>query len=240
MIAMKDKRFLIATPIYGRFDLFEKFVKNNSKYADIMAVGSQGDVSRSICEKLGVAYAECPNQPFGRKLNERVRYFLKNKQYSHIIFLGSDNLIDDNYFNAINREVDEGWHCVSWKDIYFYDYYDEKCLYWKGYTNSPREGEPLAPGRCMSRALITQLSESDGELWPEDVKIHPDGHVWKNKVSKIRSHKILSLKDENALIVDIKKDINITSFSTMRSMEGTFEDHIVGEKIKKILGELEK
>jgi hypothetical protein len=205
-------KFLIATTIWKRPEVFEMFVKNNKKYADILAVGSEGAISRDLANNLGVFYSEVPNRPFGRKLNERIKWFLKNKQYTHIILLGSDDIISDNIFLAIKKHA-EIYDLISWKDLYFYDLKSENIFYCNGYKKG-RDGEPFAPGRCISRGLIEQLGE---ELWDNDINSTPDKNIWINKLKDIKNQIQLSCKDFDGYIIDIKTSENNTPYEVMKN-----------------------
>tara|TARA_R100000152_G_C6775315_1_gene203654 strand:- start:1295 stop:2089 length:795 start_codon:yes stop_codon:yes gene_type:complete len=206
-----EPSILIATPIWRRPDIFKIFVKNNKKYGDILAVGSEGARSRALAEKLGCKYIESPNKPLGKKLNCRSRYFLENKKYTHMILLGSDDIISENIFNAIKLNCNK-YDLISWSDLYFYDINKDTGYYCSGYKNH-RSGEPMAPGRCLSRRLVKKMGP---DLWPNNLAIHPDGPLWRNKLSRESRATVLSCKKVGGYIVDIKSDTNISTLDDMK------------------------
>jgi hypothetical protein len=201
----KSEDFLIATPIWKRPEVFKIFVKNNGKYANILAVGSEKQRSRLLAESLGCSYIESPNRPIGNKFNARIKYFLKNKQYSHIILLGSDDIICDVVFEKILKNAKK-YDLISWKDIYYYDIINRHGVYSSGYNNH-RKGEPLAPGRCLSRKLIESIGPN---MWSPNVDRSPDANLWNNRLSKVKNQIVFSCKDIGGYIIDIKSDENLT------------------------------
>lgn len=207
---MKSK-FLIATTMWKRPEVFKVFVQNNKKYADILTVGSEGSKSRNLAEGLGCIYLEAPNEPLGRKFNYRTRWFAKSK-YTHIILLGSDDIISDSIFNKIKQEANN-YDLISWKDLYFYNLETGEGYYSYGYSNH-RKGEPLAPGRCISKNAVINLGV---DLWPNGLKKHPDGKLWRNKLSTINKKIVFSCKENSGYIIDIKSKDSISSFDLMKT-----------------------
>lgn len=198
--------FLIATTIWGREDVFRKFVSNNQKYGDILVIGSEGAKSRKLAEELGCFYVEKPNSPLGAKFNERIKWFNSHKIYSNIILLGSDNLISDEIYHKLSEHASEA-DLVSWKDIYFYDIIEDRFAYSSGY-GARRKGEPYAPGRCLSRGLVKTLGHT---LWSNGITSSPDRNLWE-KLSKVKNQMVISCKDIGGVIIDIKSGENINSF----------------------------
>ncbi len=228
----KYSKFLIATPMWKRPEVFKTFVKNNEQFCDILAVGSEGRVSRKLAEGLGCIYLEAPNKPLGEKLNYRTRWFLDNDDYSHIILLGSDDIISAKVMEAIYKNS-KRYDLISWKDIYFYDIVKNEGYYCAGYKNH-RRGEPFAPGRCLSKSLVRKLGP---DLWPSGLLKHPDGKLWAKKLAKVKRQKILSCKEIGGYIVDIKSGLNISSFEIMKTTTKTFALNKTEERdIKLMLG----
>ena len=204
---------LVATPMWGRFDLTKKFIKHHQDLGlDVLVVGSEGENSRKVCEDLGCYYIEHANNPIGAKFNKRVDFFLENKQYTHLLLLGSDDFISESALNTIKYHL-KYVDVINWSDIYFYSPEHNKLVYSVGYDKDHyRYGEPLAPGRCLSREVIENTLK--GELWPSDRDRAPDGPLWE-RLKQYKNQIILSCKSTNNIIVDIKTDNNITSFNKL-------------------------
>ena len=223
---------LIATVMWGRFDLFKMFVEHHKKFGfDILVIGSEGDKSKNLCENLGCIYIEHPNSPLLSKFNKRIDFFMSHEEYSHILLLGSDDFIDKKGLDVIVDKTKD-FDIIQWKDIYFYDVLSNQCVYSKGYERGPRVGEPLAPGRCISRKVINKLN---GKLWDTNRTYSPDGNLW-SKLKKFKKSIILSCKNEGAIIVDVKTEINKTSFNVIKSLNNKqLVSDVVRQKIVDIL-----
>lgn len=205
--------FLIATVAWKRPKILDLFLKVNSKYCDILCVRSPEDNTlKKFNSSENIFFIDVKNKPLGRKLNSRINWFLKNEKYSHIIFLGSDDLISPEIFESIKRHSKK-YDLISWSDIYYYNYKTSESSYNIGYTNY-RKGEPLAPGRCVSRKLLKEL----GDLWPNNIEKNPDIRAWTNKLSKVDNQIILSCKKEGGFIVDVKSDTNLNSYDKVMSV----------------------
>jgi UDP-N-acetylglucosamine acyltransferase len=215
-----EPKILVATIIWQRFDLFRKLVYHyNELGLDILAIGSEGDVSRSVCEELGCAYVEHPNEPLGSKMNRRLDYFLEHPEYTHLLLVGSDDFIDKVLLDKI-YELIPNYDIISWSDLYYLDDISGEIRYSEGYKNSPtRRGEPIAPGRCLSRKVIHDLR---GQLWDQHITRSPDFNAWL-KLKKFPRQITLSCKEIGGIILDVKTPTNKNSFEKVKKLSTTFE-----------------
>jgi UDP-2-acetamido-3-amino-2,3-dideoxy-glucuronate N-acetyltransferase len=216
----KPTKILVATLIWRRFDLFRKLYNHyNNLGLDVLAIGSEGDVSRKVCEELGCAYIEHPNEPLGSKMNRRIDYFLENTDYTHILLVGSDDFIDRVVLDKIYENI-PNYDIITWSDLYYLDDLTGEILYSEGYKNSKsRQGEPVAPGRCISRTVIQELH---GQLWDQHITKSPDSH----SSMRLRnfSRKIMfSCKEIGGIILDVKTKDNKNSFEKIKNLPTTFE-----------------
>ena len=205
-------KILVATTFWKRYYILEKFILHHQNLGlDVLVIGSEGNDSRNFCESLGCAYIEHSNSPLGSKLNKRIDYFLDHDEYTHILFLGSDNFIDQKILDTIRENIKK-YDMISWSDLYFVDDESGKMYYSEGYKNDPRrKGEPMAPGRCISKKVIRQLR---GQVWDQHVQRAPDFHAWL-KLKKIPKQIILSCKEIGAVIMDVKTKQNLNSFQSI-------------------------
>lgn len=216
----KTPKILVATLIWQRFDLFKKlFYHYQNLGLDVLAIGSEGDISKKVCDNLGCAYVEHPNEPFGSKLNRRIDYFLEHNDYTHILLVGSDDFVDQVVLNTILENI-PNYDIISWSDLYYLDDETGEILYSEGYKNHPtRKGEPIAPGRCISKKVIRELR---GQLWDQHITKSPDFHSWL-KLRKFPRQKMFSCRDIGGIILDVKTPDNKNSFEKVKKLHTTFE-----------------
>jgi UDP-2-acetamido-3-amino-2,3-dideoxy-glucuronate N-acetyltransferase len=202
-------KILVATLMWQRFDLFKKFFYHYQNLGlDVLSIGSEGDISKKLCDELGCAYVEHPNEPFGSKLNRRIDYFLEHDEYTHILLVGSDDFIDNIVLNKIYENI-PNYDIISWSDIYYLNENTGEILYSEGYKNNPsRSGEPIAPGRCISKKVIRELR---GQLWDQSINKSPDSHSW-SKLKSFPRKIMFSCKEVGGILLDVKTNENKNSF----------------------------
>jgi len=229
-------KILIATVIWKRHELFKKFVFHHKQFgADILVIGSEGELSKKLCEELGCIYIEYENKPLKEKFNQRALFFLNNTQYTHLLLLGSDNFIDREAFDYVQENA-EDFDVISWTDLYIYSPKEDELVYCDGYRNY-RAGEPYAPGRCISRKVVEDLN---GVLWEMgDGHRSPDFSLWK-KLKRYENSKKISAKSIGGFIVDVKTDININSYNKIKKNQTPREIVKTGETIDSIREMLER
>ncbi len=223
-----ENKFLIGTVFWKRYDLFKMFVRHHQRMGlDILVIGSEGEKSKKFCEDLGCIYIEHPNSPLHLKFNRRVKYFLNQEKYSHLILLGSDDFIDDVVLSEI-KELSKKYDVISWKDIYYHNIKNGNSMYSNGYKGTSRSGEPLAPGRCISKKVVKQLK---GNLWSTNGPATPDANVW-GKLKKVKNKINVSCKEIGGVIVDVKSGINQHSYSLI-TMLNKHKKLKITENVKK-------
>jgi acetyltransferase-like isoleucine patch superfamily enzyme len=202
-------KILVATLMWQRFDLFKKFFYHYQNLGlDVLSIGSEGDISKKLCDELGCAYVEHPNEPFGSKLNRRIDYFLEHDEYTHILLVGSDDFIDNIVLNKIYENI-PNYDIISWSDIYYLNENTGEILYSEGYKNNPsRSGEPIAPGRCISKKVIRELR---GQLWDQSINKSPDSHSW-SRLKRFPRKIMFSCKEVGGILLDVKTNENKNSF----------------------------
>mgnify|MGYP003648861427 CR=1 FL=1 len=161
---MKDKpKIIIGTAMYKRpiltnvvFDYYKDMIVRMSNVVDIcfISCGSEGDTSKNLTEKNGFEYIEHPNTPLSQK-NNALFNGLKNKGFDFFIFIGSDDLINDNIILKYIEYYEKGYDYGGLLDFKFVS--PNGSFYWPGYS-SHRKGEPIGGGRFFSKKLLTKLN----------------------------------------------------------------------------------
>lgn len=166
-------RLVLLTCVYQRAHLtavvlaaYQRIQRNLAGVVDLhlLAVGSEGIASQSLCEQFGFDYLEHRNSPLSDKWNAGI---LATRAYDPdgVIIVGSDDLVSENLFRVYGEKLTEGLDFFGLRDLYFYNAISQRLGYWSGYgTASPdRMDEPIGCGRCYSRSL---LRATDWNLWP--------------------------------------------------------------------------
>jgi len=129
---------------------------------ELLAVGSERDISRNLCQELGFDYLEYPNEPLSGKweygLNRCSDY-----DPDAVIIVGSDDIISQNLIEFYAGQIQEGLVFCGLKDGYFLDMMNQKLYWWVGYGDKvdyKRVGETIGMGRCLSRTLLDKLGFS--------------------------------------------------------------------------------
>jgi tetratricopeptide (TPR) repeat protein len=226
---------------------------------ELLAVGSEGETSRQVCESCGFDYLEYPNLPLSAKweygLNRCADY-----DPDAVIIVGSDDIISRRLIEFYDEKLREGLVFVGIKDGYFFDAVSGEMIWWKGYqsVDTRRFGETIGMARCLARPLLNKMGFS---IW-KGLKLNKR----LDRVATQRlldfglhfldyDHLILAQNGSNCLkighcgffmqeidgfAVDIKTSENITPFSLLRGMKDTsvFSQELSGEMLSRHLPEL--
>lgn len=231
-------RLVILTCVWKRFELSSIVLsacqEMQERMADrvelvLLAVGSEGEASRALCEDNGFAYLEYPNSPLSHKWNAGVRAARAFNPHG-LVIVGSDDFITDNLLESWVEKLREGYHFLGIRDLYVLDLSSGRLGYWGGYEHSRlmpyRAGEPIGLGRCFSRSL---LEATDWNLWPPEPRLEQGLDELALKFVRQKGFEASSwlLDDLGAQAIDIKSGTNITAFSSFdfQSMSGDGEAH---------------
>ncbi len=129
---------------------------------ELLAVGSEGDASRKLCEDCGFDYFEYANQPLSAKWEYGINR-CADYDPDGVIIVGSDDLISQNLIEFYDSQLKNNMVFCGLKDGYFFDVSQESLILWTGYslqTDPTRVGETIGMGRCLSRVLLDKLGFS--------------------------------------------------------------------------------
>jgi Flp pilus assembly protein TadD len=129
---------------------------------ELLAVGSEGDASRKLCEDCGFDYFEYANQPLSAKWEYGINR-CADYDPDGVIIVGSDDLISQNLIEFYDSQLKNNMVFCGLKDGYFFDVGKENLILWTGYNlqgDPTRVGETIGMGRCFSRFLLDKLGFS--------------------------------------------------------------------------------
>lgn len=181
----------------------------------LLAVGSEGSASRTLCEEHGFHYVEYANSPLSHKWNAGVQA-ARAYDPEGLIIAGSDDLLSPGMFRTYTDKLRDGLNFFGVSDLYFYDALSGRLGYWSGHgrTSIERAGEPIGCGRCFGRAL---LERTDWNLWPHEPEYERllDEAAIRFVGAKGFTPVSWTLRDIDARAVDIKVGPNITAFDSI-------------------------
>ena len=192
----------------------------------LLAIGSEGEVSKEIAERNGFDYVEYPNMPLNRKHNagiERARIYNPDK----LFVANSDNIISANYFKFV---ATESKLATGLLDLYFLNFKERELGYWEGYQTE-RKGEPLGIGRCFDREVLERCS---WQLWPQEQKFahRMDGLCKERLASFGIKFEAYTMADIGCFAMDVKTDVNICSWNDYNYKE-IIKDNALNEILRR-------
>lgn len=155
-------KLIIVTAIWKRHPLTKIILEYYSQLAQdgphditLLAVGSEGKASETLCNDAGWNYIKAPNEPLSQKFNA---VFEEAKKYTPdaVMLTGSDDMAEytiiDYYMKHYGPEEN---YLLGLKDIYFHCIENGKTIYFPGY--GPPSPKTIGAGRIFSRRILDQL-----------------------------------------------------------------------------------
>lgn len=194
-------KLALIIPIYKRHDLtkivINRFVEQSKKYGfGIVIAGSEGEVSKELAQ--GLHYIETENNPLGKKQNTLLKY-AKELGFTSVVMMGSDNIVEDKFFDEVLKLSDKTKEVHGTIDFYFYRTIDKKFGLFKGYRNGKQLG---GAGRFYSNHILNQV---DWVLWDEKRNSGLDSSVDEKLFSKG-----IGIAVMDVFLMDVKHTTNIT------------------------------
>ena len=232
---MSVRKVALITAIWRRHELTDivlnRFKKIKEEIAEnidleLIAVGSEGQKSKKLCEKHGFTYIEEDNMPLNRKYNAASR-LARDTNPEAVYRIDSDDWITSEAIVNSLKMIDEGHSAVGLLDLYFFDLPTLKLGRWGGYNffnHSNRiwawrnKGKTVGVGRCFSRELMETL---DWEIWDQELELSRWLDTNCDERLKKRGHKIkgFTMQHLQTFAMDIKgsgENITTQTFSSLR------------------------
>jgi len=224
---------------------------------ELVAVGSEGEKSKNICEESGFNYFEYENQPMSEKWNFGLQ-MTKKFNPDAVIIVGSDDLIDKNLLKFYDKKLKQGYVMLGIKDFYIYDAERRKLAYWRGYgklNDAHRMNETIGLARCLSKLLLDKL---DFNIWNDlnisrnldgamttrlkEVGIYPVSEAkmpYVNLGNQLygAGHLGYKLKEIEGFAIDIKTKTNVTSFDRYLARDPDSIEYLDGDFLTSKLNE---
>ena len=222
--------------IWKRHDLekitLDRFREQSKKFGfDIIVAGSEGKVSKRLAKSCH--YLEVENKPVSNKHNAMITK-AKELNVDGVVLVGSDCLLNDEYWEHIYKQDPQSTNVIGLKDAYFYSNRTEELGYWRGYAGGTQS---VGGGRFFSKYI---LDKCDWKLWNDGL----DSGLDSNCTRRLRSMKIgdiaHSMEDVNAYIFDVKHSYSITDWRIIGGCE-IVDRNIMAKRVsKKVVEKIEK
>lgn len=207
-------RIGILTAIWQRHDL-SRIVLEYYRDLEIdgvefvrVAVGSEGKESKDLAESCGWEYVKAKNNPLSDKWNRGCES-LKDR-VDAVLIVGSDDLLNKEYFEEAIVMLSTGSDCVSLEDMYTYSALDGSCHF------IPRS----YPG-AGTIVKANQLDKVDWNPWPEGVNRRLDGAMLNRMYELAAPFPQRRIKTgAKSVLVDIKSTVNMWSVQEIIEMVG--------------------
>jgi hypothetical protein len=225
------KLALILT-IFKRHDLeklvIERFKEQSKKFGfEIIIAGSEGEVSQSLAN--GCNYIEIDNYPVSRKHNATLEV-AKELDVDGVVLFGSDDFVNDGFWEFIYKQSPNEKCLVGFKDLYFYSTQTDEFGYYEGWGNN---SQSIGAGRFFSRYILDLM---DWKLWSDDKNKALDTDSGKRLQKQGVGNKNYKMSDVNAFILDVKHTRSITSNSILAGCE-LKNKNIMAKKLNKQVAE---
>lgn len=217
----KKYKVLILTCTWERPEITEIFVnyllsvqdktKSIFEYVNIVIDSEKSNLKVFENRLDSFNYHNFSNTPISNKWNYGVS-LTKDIDFDYILFLGSDDIIDQNVMLEYHNKMKDGIDFIGIIDMYVFNYLSGQIYYWKGYRKSTgREGETIGLARCFSKKTIEQLNYTP---WASNINKGLDKTL-NNNIKNINNLKISKIKltDINGFSCDIKSNLNITKLT---------------------------
>jgi len=219
------KRHELTALVLNRFRNIKDELANTID-VKLIAVGSEGDASRQLCENHGFTYVEQDNMPLNRKYNAASR-LAQESNPDAVYRIDSDDWITSAAITNSLKKIDDGHLAVGLLDLYFLDLVSFKLGRWPGYgffNNRKRmwawrnRGKTVGVGRCFSRELMDELG---WEIWDQEPELSKWLDTNCDERLKERGHKIkgFTMEGLQTFAMDIKgggENITTQTFSNLR------------------------
>jgi len=183
----------------------------------VVVVGSEGEDSRSVfdeAEILGGIYLEHPNQPLGQKWNAGVNVAIE-AGVDGVAIYGSDEFPDRTMVQTLIQGLKHSYDYQGWLDNYVIDLLapELSVRLFKGYAHdSPRYGEPVGRGRCISKSMIEKW---EGRIYDPATRVGLDSTMTRRlHATTPRRERFLRMADVGAFYIDVRLAVGFSTPGT--------------------------
>lgn len=214
------QRLELTDMVFGHIAEIRKSIALVMELLPVVA-GSEGEKSWAVAEKNGFGYIEVENQPLGAKWNAALS-LLRNQDVDGVVILGSDDLLNEQFFHVLKRILDEGCLLAGLDTFFVLEGRSGRLMEWLGYL-PPREGESIGAGRFLHRELLERLN---WHLWEDGLSAGLDASMWRllradaARRGSSFSSRTIDCRAERVVLVDVKSSIQINGLEGLALASG--------------------
>lgn len=215
-------RILIATAIYKRPEItrivldYYKDLQREGMDIELLACGSEGEISKQLVESCGWNYFEAKNTPLTRKHN---LMFAECRKYKHdaILLIGSDDLLSREIIEYYqNNYTGEETSMYGFNTLHFYSVPHNKLIYFMGFLKDRSGRVTMGAGRLFPRKLLELINYL---AWGKQVMNRGLDTITTKTLMKQKFSEVeIDLRTiPGAMMLDIKSEVSLTKFDRLLS-----------------------
>lgn len=206
-------KIALITAAWGRAELFSFFCRYWAEMAELFPLSLYCAVSElstlEIARENNFNIVEADNQPLFRKWNAVVKRAEKDRP-DYCLFMGSDDIMNVTLLEYYMELMAVKPDYIAPYDWYFYDCRSRNGLYWGGYREQYRYGEPCGAGRMLSAEMLDAIK---WQPWLPGYDKGLDTGFTNNIKNIFTTNVFFHIKcRENMCALDIKTRNNMTPF----------------------------
>lgn len=212
--------------------MINRFIEQSKKFGfSIVIAGSEGEISKEIAK--GCHYIEIANRPVSDKHNSMIAK-AKELDCDGMVLMGSDDIVDDNYWKfiySLNKDEDK---LIGLKDLYFYSTESKQIGLFQGYKD---ERQTIGAGRFFSRKI---LEMTNWKLWDDGLNKGLDTNC-SFKLTKLGiKEQSYSMKESDTFLVDIKHNRSITNKAIINGCKPVNISEMAKKVTKKVMEQIDQ
>lgn len=221
-------KIAVCVPVWRRPKMREAFLNHMRRHVElsrdygvalsVCVSGSEGTETQREATMRGFHYIEVPNEPLGAKFNAAIDLASLAVDPDAYMILGSDTFFLPTLWGAYFDLLNEGHPYIGVKDMYQWDWRDNRAAYWHGYIGK-REGEAIGPGRLITRQKMEKPMLKYGGIYQSDLNRSLDASATR----RLGHPHLISGKEH--LLVSCKGEESITPFSALPDEQLEYVDY---------------
>jgi hypothetical protein len=218
-------KVLVMTPLWGRPEIFELFIKGFMKLNNpnielgLVCIISQDDKKKNellyLLKKFNIDYYYYKNKPLGEKMNAGINLIFQNYDFDYLMNLDSDGIINPRLFDYYLPYIHSKQKLFGVNRYYALEWKTKKCLLFE------LEDMCICSGRMIHRSIIEHFVKYERFIYPNRANDGMDALSKDNMI--VEGFKERMVLVDEPMILDIKTNTQISHFDMIEKMSYTRE-----------------